>query len=953
MASDLTLATATGKVVNTIPRLLEGGANWVAYKERMGAYLMGQPGFRKHLRGRAKEPEAPEKPKDNATKAEKDAYEVALDTYEDKMDEWLQKEAAITNALISSWPEEVHQRLIGVRPVSALWDTLCARFDNQDVLVKTDLLMELTDTRCTSDDPEDALRTIDRLVKKRNEYIQAGGTLTTDIYAAILTKAMPKRQRPVVQTAITTAMAAGKELDFALVHRTLEQSIRFDLAEERREREEAMAMSAKFQRQQQSKGKKFCTNCKLDGHVKETCWRPGGGAEGQGPKGAKGGGGGKKEKGEAAAAQGSATGKTEHAAEDHAYLTAAIPAYALRAAAAEHETLRLLDTGASQHYDGNLANFVDIAPCEPYGIQTASGLQYATQIGTTHFACNQNGVKTFTLKNTYHLPECPTPLISLAKLRKHGLVFSNAEDGYGTLTDVKTGKQILRVAERDGVYPLTTWRPESGTAAGAAHAAGKPLTRTEAHERLGHMAHTTIETLARNGAALNFDVDLSTPIVECEVCTRAKTQGVPIAQRHRDLRENGTGERTTGDLRGPPSATAKGGYKYYDTHLDAKTNIAWLWLQKTEDAGEFLRQSRRFATAMKAHGANIKLQGNGATTRLNEAIGGHARAMLLASGLPQSFWALAVLYAVWLRNRAPTRQTGPRSPYEVMTGKRPDLKRARGFGSKVWVRENEGVWVGPSSTPDGHKVYWPGARTTTVERNVRFEDGTEFGGEPSAEIPVEVPNSGQHKSTESGAQRTSEPPTNTSMPRTSYRSTSAPTSPKETPTTAETEPAREASAEMEDSTLMVEDVATSNEPDALATPEDVDESGEGVTSGAGGQYRKYTRGLQVPNADRHERAQKAYAVSTYHRGERQSEGESADPDLKTVGEEEKEDAQHRSHVNVKARTFRTSSAAKLEWRTRRASTPQVHPQDVDRRGTRVLPFPEAFRRGRRCRSNTK
>jgi hypothetical protein len=489
------------------------------------------------------------------------------------------------------------------------------------------------------------------------------------------------------------------------------------------------------------------------------------------------------------------------------------------------------------------------------------------------------------------------------------------------------------------------------------------------------MAHSTIETLARNGAALNFDVDLSTPIVECEVCTRAKTQGVPIAQRHRDLREKGAGERTTGDLRGPPSATAKGGYKYYDTHLDAKTNIAWLWLQKTEDAGESLRQSRTFATKMKTHGVDIDIRHGGTTARLNEAIGAHARAMLLASGLPRSFWALAVLYAVWLRNRAPTRQTAPQSPHEVMTGKTPDLKRARRFGGEVWAHESKGVWVGPSSNdPDGHKVYWPATGTVTVERDVRFEDEMSFGGEMrdetlAATLPAAATTSNQQNPAPSDDTRTRTPPSTS----TSYRSTSAPRSPQEPPTMGETESAREESAEIEASTLQVDNVAANNEPDAPAVPEDANDvgedlgprvrkpsayirqlqSGEGATSGFGGQYRKYARGLQVPDADRHERAQKAYAVSIFHRGERQSEGESAEPDLKVVGEEEKEDVQHRSHVNVKARTFRTSSAAELEWRIRCTSTPRVHPQDVDRRRTSVFPFPDAFRRGSRRRSNTK
>jgi hypothetical protein len=117
MASDL---TTTGKVVTTVLKLLEGGTNWVSYKEHMTAHLLGQPGFRKHLKGGAKEPKAPEKPAENVPEAVKDAHKAEIDPYKDLMDEWLQKQAAIPNILIASWPEEIHQRLIGVRPISAL-----------------------------------------------------------------------------------------------------------------------------------------------------------------------------------------------------------------------------------------------------------------------------------------------------------------------------------------------------------------------------------------------------------------------------------------------------------------------------------------------------------------------------------------------------------------------------------------------------------------------------------------------------------------------------------------------------------------------------------------------------------------------------------------------------------------------------------------------------------------
>jgi hypothetical protein len=76
MASDLTM---TGKVVSTMPKLSEGGTNWVSCKERMTAHLLGQPGFRKHLMGRAKEPQAPEELAANASKAEIEVHDVPTD----------------------------------------------------------------------------------------------------------------------------------------------------------------------------------------------------------------------------------------------------------------------------------------------------------------------------------------------------------------------------------------------------------------------------------------------------------------------------------------------------------------------------------------------------------------------------------------------------------------------------------------------------------------------------------------------------------------------------------------------------------------------------------------------------------------------------------------------------------------------------------------------------------
>jgi hypothetical protein len=53
------------------------------------------------------------------------------------------------------------------------------------------------------------------------------------------------------------------------------------------------------------------------------------------------------------------------------------------------------------------------------------------------------------------------------------------------------------------------------------------------------------------------------------------------------------------------------------------------------------------------------------------------------------------LYTVWLHNRTPTKKTAPISPYEGLTGNKPNLRRAQPFGRKVWVRVLDGSKLDP------------------------------------------------------------------------------------------------------------------------------------------------------------------------------------------------------------------------------------------------------------------
>jgi len=104
--------------------------------------------------------------------------------------------------------------------------------------------------------------------------------------------------------------------------------------------------------------------------------------------------------------------------------------------------------------------------------------------------------------------------------------------------------------------------------------------------------------------------------------------------------------------------------------------------------------------------------------------------MLHESGLPKFLWGEALKYTVYVKNHTWTRALKNMTPYKVLTGMKPDISNLRVWGQKVWVhddkgtkldgRAKEGYWVGIDDESKVHRIYWPGKRSVTVERSVKF-----------------------------------------------------------------------------------------------------------------------------------------------------------------------------------------------------------------------------------------
>jgi Reverse transcriptase (RNA-dependent DNA polymerase) len=117
------------------------------------------------------------------------------------------------------------------------------------------------------------------------------------------------------------------------------------------------------------------------------------------------------------------------------------------------------------------------------------------------------------------------------------------------------------------------------------------------------------------------------------------------------------------------------------------------------DHGGDLGGSRRILDLFSDFGYDIQLTApdtphqNGLIERVNEDIGCYLRTALSGASLTPAFWPFAFRHFLRLYNSLPHRRRTKedhtkltKTPFEVITGQRPDLSSLRTFGCRVWTR---------------------------------------------------------------------------------------------------------------------------------------------------------------------------------------------------------------------------------------------------------------------------
>jgi hypothetical protein len=174
-------------------------------------------------------------------------------------------------------------------------------------------------------------------------------------------------------------------------------------------------------------------------------------------------------------------------------------------------------------------------------------------------------------------------------------------------------------------------------------------------------------------------------------------------------------------------------YLAFETWLKTQHNIQIKMLRSNRGgeylSGEFSAHLKKVGTARRLT-VHDTLEYNGVSERLNRTLLEKVRAMLHESHLPRFLWGEALMHAVYVKNRTWTQSLNNTTPFELLTGAKPDMSNMHVWGSRVWVhdtngtkldgRVKEGRWVGFDEESKGHRIYWVEKRSVTVERSVKW-----------------------------------------------------------------------------------------------------------------------------------------------------------------------------------------------------------------------------------------
>jgi len=258
----------------------------------------------------------------------------------------------------------------------------------------------------------------------------------------------------------------------------------------------------------------------------------------------------------------------------------------------------------------------------------------------------------------------------------------------------------------------------------------------------------------------------------CETCILAKSHRVPfpISLNKSDI----PSILIHSDVWGPSPITTVSGIRWFVTFVDDCTRMTWLYLLKRKDevfgvfqafhamiqnqfsakirilrsdnGGEYM--NRDFLEYFQRHGllhessCNQTPQQNGVAERKNRHILETARALLIGLKAPGRYWDDAVVTAIYLMNRMPSKVLDFKTPLQVLSQHvtLPSLLliKPRVFGCVAFVHLHKNqrtklepcavrcIFLGYGTNKKGYRCYDPNKKRVYVTMDVTFVESDNF-----------------------------------------------------------------------------------------------------------------------------------------------------------------------------------------------------------------------------------
>ncbi|CAI7830757.1 unnamed protein product [Closterium sp. NIES-53] len=387
---------------------------------------------------------------------------------------------------------------------------------------------------------------------------------------------------------------------------------------------------------------------------------------------------------------------------------------AMAAAMQANPAVVLLDSGCSHHLMGTKEVFVDQQPSDDVKhVRNFNRVLQDVQ-GRGTVALQGEAGRQVLIPDVLYVLGVRANLLSAGQLKENGVKLQ--EDGDGMLL-VSSAGDVLGRASYTGQVLCTDLRPCSAKSttpstevvALQAIVSMTKSTQDRLHARLAHVGMNTIRSSAKHEVAFWLDLkSASGADLPCVLCVGRKLAWHTFPDQGSDADDVLAVMHV--DLCGPFRVAANDSSLYFLLLKDRKTRYVWVrpvakksdalqefvqWLVVTERqtkksllmlrsdrGGEFL--GKQFTDFVNGKGIVHDLtcpytpQQNGMAEREMRTVVESVRTMLLHMGVQHHLWHLALWQAVWVCNwlEWSTLQPGT-TPYQLLTGKKPDLSLAR------------------------------------------------------------------------------------------------------------------------------------------------------------------------------------------------------------------------------------------------------------------------------------